>query len=73
MTIARYAPLTIIAAFGVAFAAACGDEKTVADASAATTTVTPHRSGPLNLPGAAPAPVGGHSAVTLYRWRRELH
>lgn len=62
MTIGRYAPLTIIATFGVA----CGDEQTVADASA-------HHSGPLDLPGAAQAPVGGHSATTLYRWRRELH
>jgi hypothetical protein len=32
------APLTLIASFGIAFAAACGEEKTIGDAAAATTT-----------------------------------
>jgi hypothetical protein len=32
------APLTLIASFAIAFAAACGDEKTIGDAAAATTT-----------------------------------
>jgi hypothetical protein len=52
----RIAPLAVMAAFGVAFASACGDEKTVADAAVATapgpdpTGPAPHRALPPGWP-----------------------
>jgi hypothetical protein len=41
----RVAPLAVVAAFGVAFASGCGDEKTVADAATAAA-AGPDPSGP---------------------------
>ena len=51
MSFARYAPLSLIAAFGVAFASVCGDEPSVADGAAATTTHSPHPAGPIGWRG----------------------
>jgi hypothetical protein len=47
MTFTRYAPLSLLAAFGVAFASVCGEEPSVADGATATTTHAPHPAGPI--------------------------
>nr|WP_296072136.1 hypothetical protein [uncultured Actinoplanes sp.] len=52
------APLTLIASFGIAFSAACGDEKTIGDAAAAA--ATHHQPNP-DLPE---KPAGG-----VWMWR----
>jgi len=45
------APLTLIASFGIAFSAACGDEKTIGDAAAATTHHQPNPDLPAKSAG----------------------
>ncbi|GAA0481310.1 hypothetical protein Ade02nite_56610 [Paractinoplanes deccanensis] len=52
---ARIAPLAIVASFGLAFASACGEERTAADAAAAT------------APGPDTKPAQDRPAVYVYR------
>ncbi|XVU21643.1 hypothetical protein ACQPZJ_30775 [Actinoplanes sp. CA-054009] len=52
---ARIAPLAIIASFGLAFASACGEERTAADAAAVT------------APGPDTKPAPERPTVYLYR------
>lgn len=57
----RYAPLAVIASFGLAFTNACGDEKTTAEGALAS---VPHSGGPSGIQE-------GSTGTTVYLKRPE--
>ncbi len=76
MRSAKLAPVTVIAALGLAFTSACGDEKTVGDAAAATAPRhepfaghTGPRNGTTAVDARAISVPAGRTGVTLYRFR----